>query len=308
MPTPTNPTPLDDAGGGAIVTEPGIYSLTSEQYHGHPTPTQCLGSTGARLLVNACPAEYRYRTDNPEVKTAFDIGNATHLLTLEPAAFEKRIGRVRFDDYRKKEAQAERDDIRASGRIPLLPEQVADVEAMRASVFDHPIAHLAFQGGAAEQSLFWRDPEFGFWCKCRPDYWPARRPYLTDLKTAVSAAPEDFSKAVINYGYGQQAAWYLDGVAAVTGEKPDRFAFIVVEKTAPYLVSICWLDPTVIEWGRILNRRARSVFAWCLEHDRWPGFQPDITKAPAAFTISLPAWAIRDLERRHEAGEFEPVA
>ena len=300
------------AGSEWLITAPGIYSITSEQYHGHPTPTPCLGSTGARLLVNTCPAEFRYKADNPEVKTEFDIGNATHLLVLQPEDFDKKVGVVRgvtkdgkpSGGYQTQDAKDQAAAYRAANRIPLLVDQYDKVCAMRASVFNHPIAGRAFQDGEAEQSLFWKHPEFGFWGKTRPDYWPERRPYLVDLKTSVSAAPDDFSKAVVNYGYHQQCAWYLDGVAAITGENPDRFAFVVVEKEPPYLVSVCWLDSAAIEWGRILNRRAAGVFAWCLEHDRWPGFQPDVAQAPAAFNVSLPVWALRDLERRFEAGEF----
>ena len=288
------------------ITEPGIYDMPAHEYHADPCDGPSLGSTGARELIAGCPASFRWKQDNPEVKEDFDIGNATHLLVLEPDQFEARIGRVPFDDWKKKEAQASRDDIRASGRIPLLPRHLDQIERMRASLAADPIAQFAFRGGEVERSMFWRDPEFGFWCKTRPDALPASRRYLVDLKTSASSAPDAFAKAVVNYGYHQQAAWYLDGVEAVLGERPERFAFVVVGKTAPHLVTTCWLDDEAIGWGAILNRYARGVFAWCLARDEWPSYTPDITQPPAAFTISLPGWARRELEERHQAGDFIP--
>lgn len=288
------------------ITTPGVYDMPAHEYHADPCDAPSLGSTGARELIHGCPASFRYRQANPEIKEEFEIGNAAHLLVLEPEIFESRIGRVPFDDYRKKEAQASRDDIRASGRIPLLPKHLEMVEGMRASLAADPIARFAFRETEIERSMFWRDPEFGFWCKTRPDALPKSRRYLVDLKTSTSADPDDFRKAVVNFGYHQQAAWYQDGVEHVLGDRPERFAFVVVSKAAPYLVSTCWLDEEAIGWGAKLNRYARSVFAWCLERDEWPSFTPDISQPPAAFTISLPAWARRDLEERDQAGEFIP--
>ena len=112
--------------------------------------------------------------------------------------------------------------------------------------------------------MFWRDSEFGVWCRTRPDYLPPHRRYLVDYKTSVSADPREFGRRMLDYGYHQQAAWYLDGVQAVTGDLPERFAFVVQEKTPPYLVSVCWVDADSIEIGRELNRFAIGIFAHCL--------------------------------------------
>jgi PDDEXK-like domain of unknown function (DUF3799) len=304
----------ESTAGRGKITQPGIYNLSHEAYHADPCDSPSLGSTGARILASDCPAAFRYKTDNPEVKEEFDIGNATHLLVLEPDIFASKIAVIRGTDkkgnpsegYQTTDAKEKRDVARAAGLIPLLPKQMEQVEGMRASLASDPIARFAFQNTEIERSMFWRDPEFGFWCKTRPDALPKSRRYLIDLKTSASSDPEDFRKAVVNFGYHQQSAWYLDGVEAVTGDRPERFAFVVVGKSPPYLVTTCWLDADAIEWGRILNRYARGLFAWCLERNEWPSYKPDPVAPPAAFTISLPEWARRDLERRHEEGQFTP--
>lgn len=282
------------------MSDPQMIAMSSDDYHAN----DALGSTGARMIANDCPAAFRWQ--EPQVKREFDIGNATHLLCLEPELFRSKIGIIDAENYRTKQAQTERDDIRASNRIPLLSEELEMVRTMRAAVFDDPIAGLAFKNGQAEQSLFWTDQEFGVRCKTRPDWLPSHVRYLIDLKTSTSADPREFEKAVVNWGYHQQAAWYLDGVAAVTGNRPERFAFVVISKKPPYLVTTCWLHEDAIAWGRILNRYARGVYAWCKKHDHWPAYQPDIIGPAQAFTIGLPAWAVKELERRHEAGEFVP--
>jgi hypothetical protein len=287
---------------------PKIISMSSDDYHAD----SALGSTGARMLATSCPAAFRWQL--PQVKREFDIGNATHLLCLEPEKFRAKIAVVEGRDkkgnpsagYVSQDAKDQRDAARLAGKIPLLPDELEDIRAMRAAIFEDPIAGVAFRAGEAEQSLFWTDPEFNVRCKTRPDWLPSHVRYLIDVKTSMSADPEDFQKAVVNYGYHQQAAWYLDGVEQVLGHKPERFAFIVVSKKPPHLVTTCWLHEDAIAWGRILNRYARGVYAWCREKNIWPSYQPDPFGVPQAFTIDLPIWAKKDLEFRHEAGEFVP--
>lgn len=281
--------------------------MPAEAYHADPVPGGSLSSTGARLLVQECPAAYQHARQNQERKPAFDIGTATHLLVLEPDLFASRIATIPFDDYKKGEARAARDQAYADGVTPLTLPELGLVRAMRDSLWANPVARFAFGGGQAELAMFWRDPEFGVWCRTRPDYLPPHGRYLVDLKTSTSANPRHFEKQVAEYGYHQQAAWYLDGFAACTGQEVDRFAFVVVSKKPPHLVSTCWMDPEALHWGRVLNRRAMSLFARCQATGEWPSYQPDPTGKAAAFTVGLPSWASRDLQRRFDAGELEPL-
>jgi hypothetical protein len=289
-----------------MITEPGFYDISAAEYHADPCHPMSLSSTGARTLIRDCPAQFMWDRDNPPEKREFDIGNAAHLLVLQPDRYEAAIFRVDAGDYRTKDARAQRDGARENGRIPLTRAEAEMVDAMRNAIFTHPVAGKAFANGHTEQSIFWRDSEFGIWCRTRPDFLPAHRRYLVDLKTATSADPEDFTRAVLTYGYHQQAAWYMDGVEAVTGTRPERFAFVVVSKKPPYFVTVCWLDDEMIGWGQVLNRRAKGLFAWCLHYRTWPAYRPEITGPPAAFTISMPDWARRRLEEQDEAGAFEP--
>jgi PDDEXK-like uncharacterized protein DUF3799 len=290
------------------ITEPGVYDLPNGVYHSDCCDGPSLSSTGARLLATQCPAAYKWSKENPPVKEEFEIGNATHLLVLEPHLFEESVLRIPLPDYRTKEARDLRDEARATGLLPLTTKHQEQVDGMRASLFADPIAHFALSNGIeVERSMFARDPEFDtHWVKCRPDIMPHTHRYLADVKTTTDADPSAFANAIVNYGYHQQAAWYRWVVDLVLGYRAADFYFLVVSKSPPHLVTTIKLDDEAIGWGDILNRYARGVFAWCLERDSWPSFTPDITQPPAAFTVGLPFWAKRELERRHEAGEFTP--
>jgi hypothetical protein len=289
----------------------GIYDIAAEQYHRDLTS---LSSTGARQIVNDCPAAFRYAQDNLEKKREFDIGTATHLLVLEPERFADRVvivkGYTKKGDYspgyQTDDARAQRDAAYAACKTPLLPEELDLVRNMREAIQAHPIASQAFKNGEAEKSLFWQCPEFGIMCRTRPDYLPTHSRYMVDLKTSASADPEDFAKSAANFGYHQQAEWYLTGMEHTLGRRPERFAFVVVAKKPPFLVTVHWVDADALAWGAIQNRYARGVFAWCQRHNEWPGYVQQIGKPGEAFTLRLPGWKMRELEEKHAAGAFEP--
>lgn len=300
-----------------MITEPGLFDLSHEEYHSDPTRHGSLSSSGAFTLANDCPAAYLHERQTKVFKRAFDIGNASHLMTLEPHLYDEKVVIVRGETkkgteskgYQSQSAKEQRDEAYANGLIPLLPDEDAMVRAMREVLAHHPIGRNAFRNGKAEQSIFWRDPEFGIWCRTRPDWIPAAPRYLINWKSAASAHPDDIAKQIFNLGYFAKSSWEMDGIEAVAGTRPERFCLLVQAKAAPYLITPVWLHPDDLAWGSIVNRYARGVYAWCSERDEWPGYQPDIAAAPKAFdTIRMPVWALKKLEQRHEAGEFEPPA
>ncbi len=285
----------------ATITEPGIYDLTNEEYHADPCEPMSLSASGAKQLIQSCPARFIYdRTHSRGVNRNFDIGTASHLMVLEPEKFDSSVSIVEAEDWRKATSRDEADRAREEGLIPLLRKEIDSLQAARACLWEEPLARMALTGGDAEKSLFWQDEGTGIWCRIRPDYIPKGGKRLFDYKTAISASPDDFGKAIYRNGYHQQAAWYLDGYAAVTGDRPDEFWFIVQEKTPPYLVAFYRMDPLSIEIGRVLNRKAIGIFKWCLEHKEWPGYIPEIGEKARFFDTQPPAWLVREYEEEME--------
>lgn len=269
---------------------PGVYDLPEADYF---AATDALSCSGAKLLLPpSCPALFRYRQDHPVHKDVFDFGSAAHRMVLGAGP---SIITVDAPDWRGKSAKDSRDAIRADGMIPLLVSDAARVEGMAEAIRRHPIASALLDPawGEPERSLFWTDEDTGVPRRCRLDWLPTgdfSRVIVTDYKTCASAAPDAFAKAAANYGYFMQDPYYLDGVRALGLDDDPAFLFVAQEKEPPYLVNVIQLDEDARAAGRERNRRAIERFRDCTEAGRWPGYSEDIEQ------ISLPPWALRDLE------------
>jgi hypothetical protein len=262
-----------------MITEPGVYAgISNADYHANPA----LGSTSLKTLATKTPAHYQHDKTHPKHSDAFTIGTAAHSLILEDSMADIVV--VTADNWLGKAAKELKAAALAEGKQPLLTKEWAQVVAMRDAVMDHPAARAAFTDHQAEQSVFWE--EDGLTLKCRPDAW--KPGVLVDLKTTRDANPNEFGKTAHEYGYHQSAAHYIDGVKAVTGEELP-FHFVLVEKTAPYLVSVVELDAEAVNIGRQLNDRAKRIYRECVESGVWPGY-------PTVDLISLPMWAIYKAE------------
>ena len=276
------------------ITEPGILDIPIEEYHQDPA----LSSSGAKVIMNDCPALYRYGMDNPqEPNRAFDIGHVAHKLILGEGS---EIVRVDAADWRKKEPKAERDEAYEAGKVPVLEKEYQACEDMAAAVLNHPFAKDLFRQGKPEQSIFWRDEESGAMCRARPDWLPEKGAQIfPDYKTTVSANPVAIARAMDNYAYFQQAAWYRDGIIS-TGHHQDPIpVFVFQEKKPPYLVTVAQLDRIAIEWGDVLNAKARALYAECMKNDAWPGYAEDVVM------IELPRYAEMRMQQKHEAGDYQ---
>ena len=279
-----------------MITTPGVYDLDEAAYHVDPCEPASLSSSGARMLLDACPARYWHERAHPAPPSeAFDVGHVMHALVLGRGM---KYGVVEAADWRTKAAKLARDVIRSHGRIPILGAQRDAAYEMLEAFEAHPFAAAAFKRGKAEQTLIWRDEEFGIWKRARLDWLPDSGPFVADYKTCASAHPDDLRKALFNFGYYQQAAWYLDGLHALELVENASFIFIFQEKTPPYEVVAVQPDAAAIEWGRLRNRRASEIFARSLEADRWAGYADDV------LTLGLPYWAERQLEHEHEMGAY----
>jgi hypothetical protein len=268
------------------LTVPGVYDMPEDEYHAHPA----LSSSGARkLLPPSCPALFHHERENGQKhKREFDFGHAAHLLALG-AGPELHV--VDASNYQTKAAREDRDAAYARGEVPLLPDEFDKVQAMAAALRQHPRAGQLFaETGVAEQSVFWTDHETGVQCRARLDYLTNR---IVDYKTTTNVHPGHIAKAIDNFGYHQQADFYLMGAIELDLVAPDAdFTFVFQDKNPPYLVTVVELDDTALKIGNERNRLALEIFRDCTETGIWPAYGDGI------HVISLPAYA----ERRHYEG------
>lgn len=285
-----------------VLTEPGVYDMPDAVYHADPVPGGSLSSSGAKKLLS-CPARFYHDREHPPAPTtAMELGTAVHKLVL---GIGTDLVLIDADNYRTKAAQQAAKAARAIGKVPLLPDEAAKAGAIADAVIADPLAGALFdpEHGRPERSLFWVD-ETGIWRRARLDWLPypsrygsnghVRRMIVADLKTCVSASPAAIAKAVANFGYHIQAPWYLDGVRALGLDNDPAFLFVFVETSAPYIVTVAQLHPETLAAGRRLGRIAIERYRDCTEAGKWPGYSPD--RPGGIETISLPPWALRDLE------------
>lgn len=269
-----------------IVTEPGIHDgMPEDVYHADPVPGGSLSSSGARRLLETCPARFDYERRNPPPsRDEFDLGKAFHTKALGVGA---EVVVVDAKTWQTKAAKEERAAAYAAGKVPLLTQQAEQVDAMADAVRNHPLAGALLSKGEVEQSLFWVDDRTSIWRRARLDL--LRPDAIVDLKTCESADEDHVTKAITRYGYHGQGDFYREGVRALTGADLP-FLFVFVEKRPPHLIHVVQLDADALAAGRHLNNRAIDLFAECQRTGEWPGYATDIT------TISLPPYALRTLE------------
>ena len=283
--------------------KPGIYQITSEQYHGGAGTNKSLLD-----LVRVSPAHARHAmtaANDNQPTAAQSLGSALHSLVLEPDDFAARYVKAPKFDRRTKDGKAAAAAFEAehAGKTPVDEETWAQLHAMRDAVLAHPAARAllteapcsaevwemvkqarpeaetpsgaptAADGapGVSELSVYWIDASTGELCRCRPDYWRTDG-ILVDLKSTNDASPEAFASSIAGWRYHVQHAYYLDGCreAVETGhapkgwKTPQVFAFIAVEKSAPHHVGVYIIGTDDEDLGRVQYREDLETLAQCL--------------------------------------------
>lgn len=289
-----------------VITEPGIYpDLDEAEYHGDPVPGGSLSASGAKLLLppDGCPAKFKYARHRPQPpKEHFDFGKAAHRVVLGVGAQPVELD---FTSRRTNAYKDAADAARARGEIPLLPEQMAQVQDMASAIQDHPDAAALFAPGTglAEQSMFWHERHYWqepgghvparthgrkLWRRARLDWLSHQRLkdgrfVISDYKTAVSSEPNEFMSAVDKHNYHMSAAWYIDAVRAVGLVEPDEpvaYLWVAQEKKEPYVVTVIELNHDALRMGRELNTVAMDRYAEAERTGRWIGYTDKIVAPP----------------------------
>lgn len=256
--------------------------LSLEEYH----RTEALSKSNLDKLAIS-PLHFKHSKENPPAPTpAMIFGAAYHLAGLEPQEFSKfyAIAPEGIDRRTKagKEAWAEFEQ-ECQGKTVITREDRDKISLMIEVLYAHETVQKLLTNGIPEDSLF-ADMN-GVPGKCRPDYKRPDIGVLIDLKSAVDASPKGFSKAIANYNYHIQSAWYLDLVNLAETTNYEQFVFIVQEKEPPFAVAVYVADYEMIEMGRLRYEELLMVYKFCRDNDVWPGY-PDKVQI-----ISLPGWA-----------------
>lgn len=264
-----------------------VYDEPASTYHRRELGV--VSRSGLQRVLRS-PAHYHAwatgQTDESD-SPALAFGRALHAAVLEPEVFAAAFAPAPdFGDLRTRGAKLARDEWRAAnaGRIAVDATTWQQIRGMDAAIRRHPLASRLLGAGRAEVTLHWQDPDTGMPCKSRPDWLDEERGVVVDLKSAEDARPATFARSVARYQYHLQDAWYRIGCAAA-GLPAKNFVFLVVEKTAPYAVSICSLDEDAVTAGYDMARRGVDMIAAGVRTGQWPAYTDRI------HTVSLPPWA-----------------
>jgi len=273
---------------------------TAAEYRARPAWCASDMILGAQTCMAQMWAHSDVNPDKLPAKQAreLDDGTAIHLAIQDPAEFERQTVIIDAADYRTKAAQEYRDGARFNGLVPLLVHQVDQIMTMRRAVLASPAGEWV-ENAKCEQTFVWEWHIAGPWpeseampCKARVDLLTmAGGPYeeteydhgdeivtkyargpLLDIKSAKSASPDAFQRAIIQYGHHIRAAWYEDGWLTCAGER-RRYGYLVVQKEPPYLVSLFWPSARALEWGRREYRRVLAEIRECQESGIWCGYE-----------------------------------
>lgn len=262
---------------------PGIKLVSNDEYHASPG----VSKTGLWTIHTKTPAHFMYgeRKDS----NAFSMGEAVHTAILEPHEFETRCMRGPADRRGNKWKDAEAHAAHIG--MTLLTE--ADYDAallIRDAAHAHPIVQKITSGAMVETAGYAIDEQTGVLVKCKPDLYHPGLALIGDLKSSVDGSADAFAKSIINYGYHFQEAMYSDVWQAAGGGEVAGFIFIVVEKTAPFLVSVFELEPRVVTAGHDAYRAALNKYADCEHGDVWPGYPETVQR------LDAPEWFYRQQE------------
>lgn len=237
------------------------------------------------------PAHFfaRHLAENREIKTetpAMKLGTAIHAAILEPKKFFESYAVLPEGlDRRTKEGKIAYAELEAQGKILLNPVENETCLKIAERVNSSVSVKVVLEGGDSEQTFFWIDEQTDVRCKARADYVSKDLSLVVDIKTTEDARMGAFSKACFDRAYHRQAAWYLSGIQAATGRRPDLFVFLVCEKIPPYAVSLFYASAEMIAHGEKENWKLLAQYAQCKRLNEWPAYE--IKLKP----IDLPKWA-----------------
>jgi len=222
----------------------GIAQVDETAYRSFP-------AISASMLKNATAAEMWHDMTEPRADhfgteaeaEKWTVGILVHWCVLEPWRFDDSSAHLVLSPTKgiaTKAAQA----IRAEdSRLLVSPELMTTAIACRRAIDAHDEIRslLSHQKAQRELSLFRFDEIAECWFKARIDYCPAQANYLLDVKTTAFPLPQ-FPREAIKRGYHIQAAWYLDLWHRLTGEWRNRWQFVVVTKSAPFMARTFHFD------------------------------------------------------------------
>lgn len=261
---------------------PGLYSMTTDQYHADPCPKPSLSHSLAKLVIRRTP--YHAMKHHPKMggmpnspTRPMMVGTAAHTLVLGKGS---RLQVIDAPDYRTKAAQQLRDAALADGATPVLEADYALAQEMV------PAGRLALEealGAKLDDCLIEvvvavQDAQTGCWRRIMVDAMTPDLRNMADYKTCEDANPVVFERAVRNYGYDTQDAFYKRVVDRIEpeGEGKRTYTLVAQERDYPECVTFHRVDGDLHAVAENRIKMAEAKWDACLLADTWEAYSREV--------------------------------
>lgn len=247
-----------------------------------------ISSSELKQMVKS-PAHYKWWKENASDNDTPSLlfGRASHKYILETYDFDNEFAVCPNVDRRSKEGKEAYNKflLDSEGKDVISEDTFEQIKAMRDALYATPYAKKLLDG-VHEESFFWTDESTGLKCKCRPDSYNEKYKVIVDYKTCDDASTDKFMKKSIDLNYDLQAAYYIDGMKANTGDD-YIFVFIAQEKKPPYAVNILQANDSYIGSGRDMYKTMLDIYKDCSDSGNWYG----LMGADSSISeLGLPSW------------------
>lgn len=253
-----------------------IARVANDAYHRGPG----VSSTDLKLLLQS-PAHYAAAKLKPwKCTPALRFGTATHEAMFEPELYDGKyvVTPQALDDANKSKNpwKAEwskfKELAETEGKEILSFYEAQDIRGIVYTIFDARIWKQ--QVGPAEPifelAFYWVCDKTGILLKAKLDILAWSLGMILDLKTTDDV--RFFRSSVRRYNYHVSAAHYLKVVSNATKHQVDNFAWIAMEKEAPYGHKFIIATPATLAKGRELADEAVLLYKDCVAAEAWPAY------------------------------------
>ncbi len=173
-------------------------------------------------------------------------------------------------------------------------EDMNKAKAMVDVCMEHSVVRQLLGNGCAEEPLTWYNEEGGLVCKAKVDY--LRNGLWIDYKTTrepdnghvddPSVNPQEvgLAREIAERGYHRQAAWGMDGIQIIHGERPRGAVIIAQSNDRPELISVSALTQRALSIGQQENAWAYAKIKEHMQSGKWPYYDQNLRG------VDLPRW------------------
>lgn len=228
---------------------------------------------------------------------AMTFGRALHAAILEPDVFGKEYiddTPVSHLDKRTKAGKLEHELFAKENkdRTILKAGDYNTILEIKEAVLNHSAANSILQEAKEKEiCAFWKNKDFDLNCKAKIDIL-LNDSTIGDFKTTTASDPYSFGKSIINYRYHVQAAFYLDGLAEITGKPATNYFIIACEKARPYNVMVYKLSKEYLALGQHQYYCDLQEYKKCLDSNN---FYVDVNDGKV-MELEPPSWASAELD------------